>query len=58
MAKSHEYIIQVLQILGTNVNNKKPDKLAILEKVISRHDWLKRQKAMENKYNSFIKNNT
>ena len=57
MAKSHQYIIQVLPILDTNIDNKKPDKPAILEEVINRHDWLKRKKAMDTKYNSFIRNN-
>lgn len=58
MAKSHEYIVQVIQTLNANIDNKELDKLAIFEEAMNKYNWPKQKKAIESKYNLLIKNGT
>ena len=52
-------MVQVVCTLSANVDNKRPDESAILEKTMSRHDWPEWKKAIESsKYNSLIENGT
>lgn len=41
MAKSHEYIVQVIQTLNANIDNKELDKLAIFEEAMNKYNWPK-----------------
>lgn len=58
MAKSHKWMVQILQTLSTNIDNKRPNKPATLEEATSKHDWPEWKKAMKSKYNLLIENGT
>lgn len=58
MAKSHEYMVQILQTLSTNVDNKGLDKLVNLKKTINRNDRSKLKKVIEIKYSFFLESST
>lgn len=51
-------MVRIICILSANVNNKQPHKLITFEGAISKHNWPEWKKAMENKYNSLMKNST
>ena len=57
-AKSHEYMVRVLQTLSANVDNEGSDEPATLKEAISRRDWPEWKEAMESEYNSLIENGT
>ncbi len=57
-AKSRQYMVRVLCILSSNIDNEGPDELASLKEDMGRHDWLEWEKAIEIEYNSFMENGT
>lgn len=58
MAKSHEYMVWMLQTLSTNVDNKGLDKLVNLIKIINRNDRSKLKKVIKIKYSLFFESST
>ncbi len=57
-AKSYPYMVRVLCMLSSNVDNEGPDEPASLKEAMARHDWPQWKKAIEIEYNSLMENGT